>query len=73
METSIVTVKGQIVIPAKIRRKFGLAKGTRVVFIETKEGFTVKPLNRKYFEEYAGLLGNDGSEKAGAGSARSIL
>jgi AbrB family looped-hinge helix DNA binding protein len=34
MVTSIVTVKGQVVIPAAMRRKFGIKKGSRVAFIE---------------------------------------
>ena len=34
METSVVTVKGQVVVPANIRRKFGIKKGTKIAFIE---------------------------------------
>jgi AbrB family looped-hinge helix DNA binding protein len=31
---STVTTKGQLVIPAKLRRKYGIRKGTRVAMIE---------------------------------------
>jgi AbrB family looped-hinge helix DNA binding protein len=56
METSIVTLKGQIVVPARIRRKLGIKKGTRVAIIEDEDGFSVRPLDNKYFEQFAGIL-----------------
>jgi len=34
METSYVTSKGQVVVPARIRRKFGIKEGTRLNFHE---------------------------------------
>ena len=37
MESSIVTTKGQVVIPAKIRRKYGIKIGTKIQF-EEKNG-----------------------------------
>jgi AbrB family looped-hinge helix DNA binding protein len=60
METSVVTVKGQIVIPAKIRRKFGIKKGTKIAFVEQNGKLMIQPLNKKYFESFAGVLGTDG-------------
>lgn len=30
MDRSVVTVKGQVVIPFRLRRKFGIKKGTQV-------------------------------------------
>ena len=60
METSIVTIKGQIVIPAKIRRKIGLKKGTKVAITEKGNGFMVEPLNKQYFEKFAGILKGKG-------------
>jgi AbrB family looped-hinge helix DNA binding protein len=33
-ETATVTSKSMINIPAKIRRKYGIKEGTRVVFVE---------------------------------------
>ncbi|TLY28866.1 MAG: AbrB/MazE/SpoVT family DNA-binding domain-containing protein [Ignavibacteria bacterium] len=56
METSVVTVKGQIVVPARIRRKLGIKKGTKVAIIEDEHGFSVRLLGKKYFEEFAGIL-----------------
>lgn len=60
METSVVTVKGQMVVPARIRRKLKIKKGTRVAIIEQEDGFLVKPLDRKYFEHFAGILPSKG-------------
>lgn len=60
METAVVTVKGQIVVPANIRRKYGIKKGTRVVIIEEHNGFMVMPLDKKYFEQFAGILPTKG-------------
>ncbi|MBI2891460.1 MAG: AbrB/MazE/SpoVT family DNA-binding domain-containing protein [Nitrospirae bacterium] len=56
METSVMTVKGQIVVPAKLRKKLGLKKGAKVAIIEDEHGFLVRPLNRTYFDQYAGIL-----------------
>jgi AbrB family looped-hinge helix DNA binding protein len=57
MGTSTVTQKGQIVIPAPLRRKLGFEPGTKVIVTEGDEGeIRVRPLNRAYFEQYAGLL-----------------
>lgn len=61
METSVVTTKGQIVVPSKIRRKFNIKKGTKIAFIEQNGKLIIQPLNQNYFDALAGILGNDGS------------
>jgi AbrB family looped-hinge helix DNA binding protein len=60
MDTSVVTIKGQIVVPVKIRRKFGIKKGTRVAFIEQDNKIIIQPLDKNYFENMAGILGTGG-------------
>jgi len=60
MDTSIVTVKGQIVVPANIRRKFGIKKGTKIAFIEQHGKLFIQPLDKSYFESLAGVLGTEG-------------
>ncbi len=60
MKTATLSVKGQIVVPAKIRKKLGLKKGSKVAIIEEPNGFSVRPLESGYFEEYAGLLPGKG-------------
>ena len=37
MTISSVTVKGQVVIPAKLRKKYGLRKGTKVSISESAD------------------------------------
>lgn len=60
METSVVTIKGQIVVPSKIRNKYGMKKGTKVAFIEDDGKLIIQPLDKNYFENLAGMLGTDG-------------
>jgi AbrB family looped-hinge helix DNA binding protein len=61
MHTSTVTQKGQIVIPAPLRRKLGFDRGTKVVIVETDDGVEVRPLDDRYFEQFAGLLSGEGT------------
>ena len=60
MHTSVVTVKGQIVVPAKIRRKLGIKKGTKVAFTKLNGKLMIQPLDKSYFESLAGILGTRG-------------
>jgi AbrB family looped-hinge helix DNA binding protein len=60
MKTSVVTVKGQVVVPANIRRKFGIKKGTKIAFIEQNGKLLIQPLDKNYFESLAGILGTEG-------------
>lgn len=46
MDTSTVTQKGQVTIPAGIRRKLGLRTGDRVAFVERADGVIVKALEQ---------------------------
>ena len=39
----VVTRKGQTTIPAEIRKKYRIEKGTRLEVIDTKEGILFKP------------------------------
>lgn len=40
---SMVQEKGQVTIPAEIRKKLGLKKGDLVSFVETDQGVLIKP------------------------------
>ncbi len=63
MET-MVTTKGQIVIPAKIRRRLGIKKGTRL-HVEERDGqIVLRPLTRDYFQRMSGILKGSGLLKA---------
>ncbi len=60
METSVITTKGQVVIPVKIRRKFGMKGGTKVAFIEKDGRVIMQPLDKNYFDSLAGILDEKG-------------
>jgi AbrB family looped-hinge helix DNA binding protein len=60
MEKSVVTVKGQIVIPSKLRRKLGIQRGTQVVLYERNGEIVIKPVTDEYIRNMAGLTGTKG-------------
>ncbi len=51
---STVTTKGQLVIPSKLRRKYGIHKGTRVAMIEEGTRIILQPLTREYIRSLRG-------------------
>lgn len=56
MGESYVTTKGQLVIPADIRKKYGIEAGTRVVFIERDNEIVMQPMTREYVRTVQGIL-----------------
>lgn len=60
MDRSVVTVKGQIVIPSKLRRKFGIKKGTVVNLYERNGEIVLQPVTDEYIRSMAGILGTKG-------------
>lgn len=60
MTTTVVTTKGQIVIPSKIRRKFNIKRGTKLYIEEKGEELIIKPVTLAYFERIAGVLQTKG-------------
>jgi len=56
LETSIVTTKGQLVIPARLRRRFGIKKGTMVTFTEDDGRLIVQPVTREFIRALRGSL-----------------
>lgn len=60
MEKAVVTSKGQIVIPVKIRRKLGIKSGSKVALIEQGDKIIMQPLDKEYFNKIAGILGEKG-------------
>jgi len=59
METSITTTKGQVVIPGRLRRKYGIKPGTKVAFIEKDGEIIMRALTKDYFDSFAGILKGD--------------
>ena len=63
MET-VMTIKGQVVIPSKIRNRLGIKKGTKL-YIEERDGeIVLRPLDREYFQKMAGILKGSGMLKS---------
>jgi len=56
IETSVVTTKGQLVIPARLRRRLGIKKGTRVTFVEDAGRIVVQPVTREFIRGLRGSL-----------------
>jgi len=60
MATTVVTTKGQIVIPSKIRRRLNIKKGTKLYIEERGDELILKPVTPEYFEKIAGVLQTKG-------------
>ncbi len=63
METSILTIKGQLLIPKRIRNKYGIKSGVKVIFEETENGLMIRPMNEHYFKSFMGVLKTTGNLK----------
>ncbi len=63
MET-YVTVKGQIVIPAELRRKYGIKPGTRIAVIDNGEAIVLKPVNEESLKRLQGKFKGKGMLKS---------
>jgi len=55
MDKSVVTAKGQIVIPSRLRRKYGIKKGTPVSVYDKDGEIIVRPLTDEYIRSLAGI------------------
>ncbi len=60
MDKTVVTVKGQVVIPSKLRRRFGIKKGTQVYLFERGDEIIIKPITDEYIRSMAGVMGTKG-------------
>lgn len=56
MTTARVTSKGQVVIPAAIRRRLGIRKGTQLIVETRGEEIVLRRASRAYFESLSGIL-----------------
>ena len=62
--TSVVTTKGQLVIPARLRRRFGIKKGTTISFLEEGGRIIVQPVTRQFIRGLRGSLKGEPSALA---------
>ncbi len=61
MDTSYVTSKGQLVVPSRLRRKYGIKPGTKICFIERDSEILFQPVTREYIRSVCGMLKGKGS------------
>jgi len=56
MVTTHVTSKGQVVIPARIRRRLGIRKGTQLIIEDRGDEIVMRPLTKDFFNKFVGVL-----------------
>jgi AbrB family looped-hinge helix DNA binding protein len=64
MNSAYVTSKGQLVVPADIRRRFGIKPGTRVKFVEEGDRIIFQPVTREYINSFCGIFKLKPGEKS---------
>lgn len=64
MNTAYVTSKGQLVVPSRIRRRFGIKPGTRVNFVEEGDRIIFQPVTREYISSFRGMFKLKPGEKS---------
>jgi AbrB family looped-hinge helix DNA binding protein len=48
--------KGQIVIPAILRRKYGIKEGTKIIISDNGNSIVLKPITEEYLKKLQGSL-----------------
>jgi len=61
METAHVTSKGQLVVPSRLRQKYGIKPGTKVCFIERGNEIVFQPVTPEYIRSVCGMLKSETS------------
>ena len=57
------TAKGRIVIPAALRRKYGIKQGTKIIITDNDGSITLTPVTEAYLEDLQGSLKGSGALK----------
>jgi AbrB family looped-hinge helix DNA binding protein len=60
MDRAVVTVKGQVVIPSKLRHRFGIKKGTQLCMYERDNAIVIQPITDEYIRNISGAAGTKG-------------
>lgn len=53
---TVISSKGQVVIPAELREQFGLAKGTPATWSEERGRLVLTPMTERQLDEIMGFL-----------------
>ena len=63
-ESAYVTSKGQVVVPARLLRKFWIKAGTRLNFTEAYGQIVIQPVTREFIDSFCGLFKAKPGEKS---------
>lgn len=63
MHSSVLTTKGQIIIPKGLRDKYKLNPGTKVFFEETAAGIVLKHVDAAFIKSAKGMIPKKKSDK----------
>ena len=63
-ESVYFSIKGQVVIPRRLRKEFEIEEGTRAYVEATPEGILIKPVTIKFIRSLRGSLKGKGVMKA---------
>jgi AbrB family looped-hinge helix DNA binding protein len=53
---TVISSRGQVVIPAELRQQLGLGKGTRATWSEDRGRLVLTPMTEKRLDEIMGFL-----------------
>ena len=70
IESVTFTTKGQVVIPARMRRQFEIKEGTQASVIATPEGILLKPITPAYISSLRGKYAGIGPSTADLETSR---
>ena len=56
MEEATMTNKGQIVVPVRLRRRYGLKPGSKIIFIERDNEIVFQPVTKEFVRSVHGML-----------------
>ena len=62
MET-YMTTKGQMVIPASLRRKYGIKVGTKIIVVDNGGEIILRPVTEQYLNKLRGSIKGSGALK----------
>jgi len=60
MNSTTITIKGQMVIPSKLRKKYGITTGTKILFYEETDGLKLVPVTKDIIKNNFGLFKTKG-------------
>ena len=63
-DTVSFSVKGQVVIPRRLRKEFGIEEGTRALVYQEDDHIVLRPMTARRYDALQGCLKGTGAMKA---------